>query len=119
MPASWGAAGCRWPGGIPTRWRGRCDWEIHLFFIVWAATLLLAILIPPRRAWIALFGLAASLLALLPVLNALTTDRPLWRSLHEGDWVFAGLELTSWALAALCVALAWRVARHTPKQAAR
>ena len=104
---------------LPLALPRRADWEIHLFFIVWAATLLLAILIPPRRAWIALFGLAASLLALLPVLNALTTDRPLWRSLHEGDWVFAGLELTSWALAALCVALAWRVARHTPKQAAR
>ncbi|WP_415163415.1 hypothetical protein [Ottowia sp.] len=55
------------------------------------------------------------LLALLPLLSAITTDRPLWRSLAEGDWVFAGFELTLWALAALHAALAIRTARHQPK----
>ncbi|WP_028208087.1 hypothetical protein [Paraburkholderia nodosa] len=57
---------------------------------------------------------ASALLALLPVLNALTTQRPLWRSLANGDWVYAGFDLMMWALAALHAALAMHTARHGP-----
>lgn len=90
----------------------RQDGEIKLFFAVWGAALLYALLRPARRAWIELLWLAAGLLALLPVLNALTTARPLWRSVAEGDWVFAGFDLMMWAFAALHALLAIRVSRH-------
>ena len=102
---------------LPLDLARRGEWEIHVVFIVWALALAHAVLRPPRRAWIELFALGAAALALLPVLNALTTDRPLWRSLAQGDWAFAGVELVGLAFAALLAGLARRVARHRFKGA--
>jgi len=102
---------------LPTDLQARAAAEIDLFFLVWAATLLYAAVRPAKRAWIELLWLAAALLALLPLLNAFTTDRPLWRSVAAGDWIFAGLELMCWALAALHAMLALRAARHRPRAA--
>ena len=38
--------------------------------------------------------------------------RPLWHSLVEGDWVFAGIDIMCWALALLHAVLAIRTARQ-------
>lgn len=97
---------------LPETLMKRGEWEIHVFFIVWGITLLHAFVRPARRAWIEQLWIGASALALLPVLNAFTTDRPLWRSIGEGDWVFAGVDLMLWAFAALHVMLALRTMRH-------
>jgi len=99
------------PGGLADR----AAWEIHLFFAVWALTLAHAVLRPAKMAWIEQLWTAAALLALLPVLNAATTDRPLWHSVAEGDWVFAGMDSMCLSLAALHAVLALRTARHRPK----
>jgi hypothetical protein len=48
----------------------------------------------------------------LPVLNAFTTQRPLWHSLVERDWVFAGIDTMCWALAFFHAVLAIRTARQ-------
>jgi uncharacterized iron-regulated membrane protein len=96
---------------LPQAQAGRADLEIHLFFAVWAFTLLHALLRPARSAWVEQLWAASALLALLPVLNAVTTQRPLWHSLAEGDWVFVGMDLMCWALAALHAVLALRAAR--------
>ncbi|NPT33648.1 PepSY-associated TM helix domain-containing protein [Paraburkholderia xenovorans] len=93
----------------------RADAEINVFFAIWAATLLYALMRPARRAWIELLSIAAAMLALLPVLNALTTQRPLWRSVMDGDWVYTGFDLTMWAAATLHAVLAIRVARHAAR----
>jgi uncharacterized iron-regulated membrane protein len=103
---------------LPLGLSERAHWEIHIFFVVWALALLHAILRPARRAWVEQLWGAAALLALLPVLNACTTDRPLWRSLAEGDWVYAGLELMLWGLAGLHAALALRVTKKARGAAA-
>ena len=109
-------AGMLWANRLlPLGLAQRAEWEVHAFFIVWGATLAWALLRPARRAWIELLWMGAAALALLPVLNALTTDRGLLASLRAGDWIFAGLELTLLALAALHMALAIRTARHKPK----
>jgi len=109
-------AGMLWANRLlPLGLAQRAEWEVHAFFIVWGATLAWALLRPARRAWIELLWTGAAALALLPLLNALTTDRGLLASLRAGDWIFAGLELTLLALAALHVALAIRTARHKPK----
>lgn len=100
---------------LPVGMAQRGEWEIHLFFIVWATALLHAVLRPAKKAWIEQLWVAAALLALLPVLNIFTTERPLWTSIAQGDWVFAGFELSLLALAALHVVLAVRTARHQPK----
>ena len=42
--------------------------------------------------------------------DALTTQRPLWHSLAQGDWVFAGVDFMCWALAVLHAVLAMRTA---------
>lgn len=99
---------------LPQGLAGRADWEIHVFFIAWALALLHAVLRPARKAWTEQLWIAAALLALLPVLNAVTTERPLWHSLAAGDWVFAGMDLVFWVLAALHAVLAIRAAGHRP-----
>jgi type IV secretory pathway TrbD component len=45
----------------------------------------------------------------------LTTSRPLWRSIADGDWVFAGFDLMMWAFALLHVLLARSAAKHRPR----
>lgn len=101
---------------LPVEMAQRSQWEIHLFFIAWGVSLLYALVRPAKRAWVELLWLAAALLALLPVLNAFTTDRPLWSSIARGDWVYAGFECTLLILALLHAALAVRTARHTPRR---
>ncbi|SEK23405.1 Uncharacterized iron-regulated membrane protein [Roseateles sp. YR242] len=100
---------------LPLEMAQRSEWEVHVVFIVWALSLAHAVLRPAKRAWIELFWAGAAALALLPVVNALTTDRPMWRSAARGDWVFVGVELMFWVLAALLAWLAIRTARHVPR----
>ena len=97
---------------LPHPLEGRADLEIHLFFFVWALTLLHALVRPARSAWVEQLWTASALLFLLPVLNALTTQRPLWHSLVEGDWIFVGMDIMCWTLALLHAVLAIRTARQ-------
>ncbi|MFN7154169.1 MAG: PepSY-associated TM helix domain-containing protein [Acidovorax sp.] len=101
---------------LPLNMAERTAWEVHVFFAIWALTLLHAMLRPARRAWVEQFWAAAALLALLPVVSAIVTERPLWSSVVQGDWVFAGFELMLWVLAGLHVWLAVRTGRHQPLQ---
>ncbi|MGB6102602.1 MAG: PepSY-associated TM helix domain-containing protein [Pusillimonas sp.] len=100
---------------LPEGMASRKVWEVDLLFIVWGATLLYALARPAKRAWAELLWLAAALLALLPLLNGLTTERHLLRSMAAGDWVFAGFDLTLMALGGLHAVLALRSQRHQPK----
>ncbi len=104
---------------LPVGLEGRGEWEIRAFFIAWALALLHALARPARRAWVEQLWAGCVLLALLPVLTACTTGRPLWRSVAEGDWVFAGIDLGLWALAGLHALLALRTMRHGARQPAR
>ena len=74
---------------------------------------------PVKAAWVEQLWTASALLFLLPILNALTTQRPLWRSLAEGDWVFAGMDIMCWALALLHAVLAMRTARQAANAPSR
>lgn len=109
-------AGMLWANRLlPTDLPERGAWEIHTFFIVWGLMSVHAVLRPAKKAWLEQLWLATAALALLPLLNAVTTDRPLWRSLADGDGVFAGVDLVLWALAALHAMLAIRTARQSPR----
>ena len=103
---------------LPLGMAERAAWEVHVFFAIWALTLLHAMLRPARRAWVEQFWAAAALLALLPFASAALTDRPMWASLARGDWVFAGLEIMLWLLAGLHAYLAVRTARYPSKHRA-
>lgn len=104
---------------LPLGITARAEWEIHLMFAVWVLALGYAILRPPKRAWIELFAVTAIALALLPVLNMLTSARGLPASLAARDWSMAGFDLTALALAVLAGVIARRIALHRPKSAKR
>jgi uncharacterized iron-regulated membrane protein len=101
---------------IPAAFEGRDNWEMHALFITWALCFVHASLRPAPRAWVEQLALAALLYALLPQLNALTTDIHLGRTLPAGDWVLAGFDLTMLALA-LCFAWALRKAMSKRRRA--
>jgi uncharacterized iron-regulated membrane protein len=107
---------------IPAAVEGRAAWEMHTLFIAWALCLLHSGLRPVRRAWVEQLALAVLLYALLPLLNALTTDVHLGRTWplggQAGDWVLAGFDLTMLALA-LCFGWAWRKAMAKQRRAAQ
>jgi hypothetical protein len=98
---------------LPHPLEGRAGLEIQLFFVVWALTLLHASVRPAKSAWVEQLWAASALLFLLPVLNALTTQRPLWHSLVERDWIFVGMDIMCWALGLLHAVLAIRTARQS------
>ena len=79
---------------LPVGMADRAQWEVHVLFLTWLATLVAAGLRPPRRAWIEQLGLAAIAYAALPLLNAVTTDQHLGRSIPAGAWAVAGFDLT-------------------------
>jgi uncharacterized iron-regulated membrane protein len=78
---------------IPVGMEGRGAWEVHAMFIAWGLTFLHAIWRPQTRAWIELTSLAAAAWGLLPLLNALTTDRHLGVTVPASDWTLAGIDL--------------------------
>lgn len=96
---------------LPVGMAQRAAWEIHLFFIVWLLALGHVMLRPVAKAWFEQWCAAAVLLALLPALNALTSDRNLFASIRSGDWVYAGFDLTVLALAGMHAVLALRSRR--------
>lgn len=100
---------------IQADFAARRDWEAHALFIAWATLLAYPALRPARRAWMEQLGLAAGAFALLPLLNALTSQRHLGLTLPAGDWVLAGFDLTALALGALFAVAALRVHRHAPQ----
>lgn len=89
----------------------RAGEEVLCFFIVWAMALTHAALRPARAAWREQLGLGALAFALLPLLSAITTPQSLPASLRQGDWTYAGFELTALGAAAALAWAAWKVHR--------
>ena len=96
---------------IPADVIGRAPMEIRVFFWVWLATLVHAVLRPPQRAWVEQAAAGAVLCAGLPLLNAITTGQHLGVYAAAGDWARAGVEITSLGFAMLLAAIAYRAAR--------
>jgi len=96
---------------LPVDFEHRATWEAHTLFGSWAFTLIHAVMRPVKRAWIELPAVASALFFLLPLINALTTDRHLGVTLpHDGlpgDWALAGFDLTALAVGLIFGATAW------------
>lgn len=90
---------------LPLDFAERSQWEMHSLFIVWLITLLYPLLRSLTRGWVDMLWLAAAAYGLLPLLNALTTERHLVNSISVQDWVYAGTDLTF-----LCVGIAFAFA---------
>ncbi|WP_409525588.1 PepSY-associated TM helix domain-containing protein [Nitrincola sp. MINF-07-Sa-05] len=92
---------------LPSEFAARAEWEVHVMFLAWAVMLIHAALRPTARAWVEQCAMAALAFALLPLLNALTTERHLGQSLLTGDWVFAGFDLTMLSIGAGFALTGW------------
>ena len=63
---------------------------------------------PASRGWAEQLWVAAGAFSLLPVLNALTTDKHLGVTLPAGAWELAGFDLTVLAFGIAFAVVAWR-----------
>lgn len=97
---------------MPAAFAQRAEWEVHAMFIAWGVLLLHAMLRPVAQAWVEQGWLAAAAFLLLPVLNALTTNRHLATSVSQGDWALAGVDLTLLVLGGCFAFLAVRMTRR-------
>ncbi|WP_339843883.1 PepSY-associated TM helix domain-containing protein [uncultured Halopseudomonas sp.] len=97
---------------LPVGWEARAQWEINILFIVWACLFLHAGLRASGKAWVEQLAGAALTFFLLPFLNALTTDRPLWQSVAVGDWIFVGFEFCVLVISLGFAAAAFYLWRH-------
>jgi uncharacterized iron-regulated membrane protein len=86
---------------LPMGMEERAAWEYHSLFAAMGVALVGAATIrPARRAWQWALWTAAAAFLLLPLLNAITTDRHLGVTMAAGDWVLAGFDGTMLALGA-------------------
>lgn len=92
---------------LPLGIAGRAEWEMWVFYLIWIATFAHAWL---RRgpAWREQTVIIAALAVLAVALNALTTGDHLPRTLAQGRWAVAGMDLM---LLAAAIVAAW-VARR-------
>lgn len=97
---------------LPVDLSDRAAWEFHTLFAVWLGSLFYALARPLARAWIELLWGCCLAYALVPFINAITTNRHLGQSLPAGDWEFAGFDLTMLALAVVFAIMAIKVSRR-------
>ncbi|MDB6060284.1 MAG: PepSY protein [Verrucomicrobiaceae bacterium] len=95
---------------LPVNLQERIDWEMRCLFIAWLLTLAHAILRDkPTAAWRDQFWLAGFLIALLPVLNAVTGGLSLFEAMLQNHWRLAGVDLSTMPLAAVLAWTGWRI----------
>lgn len=99
---------------IPVGIEGRAAWEAHAMFIIWAVMLAHAFVRPAHRGWAEQLWIAAGAFGLLPLLNALTTDKHLGATLPAGVWELAGFDLTVLMFGCAFALTALRIGRRRP-----
>ncbi|MEM9743779.1 MAG: PepSY-associated TM helix domain-containing protein [Pseudomonadota bacterium] len=92
---------------LPLGLENRAEWEMHCLFLVWAASFAHSGARELSRAWREQVALLAALFALVPLLNALTTDTGMLNAVLAGDWVRLVFDLTCLVFG-ICSALVWR-----------
>ena len=99
------------PSGATFLGGARYELEIWVFFAAWLATFAHGWL---RRgqAWIEFCWIAAALAAAAVLLNALTTGDHLARTVAQGQWAVAGMDLVLLAGAAAAAVTAFRLQRR-------
>lgn len=96
---------------LPVGLAGRPDWEVRVFFAAWLLSFVTPMIRPARVAWTPQFIAGAVLFAGLPVINAVTTQTHLGITLAQGNWVYAGFDLTMLGIATLLGLTGWYASR--------
>lgn len=104
---------------LPVEMADRVNWEANFLFLVWGEALIYALFRHIRKAWVELLWLASAAFALLPLINALTTEKHLLNTVAAGDWVLAGFDLTMLALGIAFAYMAIKVKRIWLKKSAQ
>lgn len=100
---------------LPVDLADRAQWEIHALFIAWLLSLAYALARPLMHAWREMLILTSASWFLLPVLNAITTNKHLLAALTAGDWVLVSVETVFIGVGLVFAWAAWKV--HTKMQA--
>jgi uncharacterized iron-regulated membrane protein len=90
---------------LPLAMENRAEWELHSLFIVFAVCACFCIVRAADKVWKNMLWLAATVYALLPLGNMLTSDHSLVASIQQGDWLMLGFDLSMLCFAG-CFALA-------------
>lgn len=97
---------------IPADMAGRSGMEVATMFWVWFGLAALSLLRPVARAWPETLWLSAASFAALPIVNMVTTDRGLPRSILTGDTLFVAFDCAFLAIATLLGFGAWRAGQR-------
>lgn len=100
---------------LPVSMPGRENWEVNAFFIIWALSVLHAVLRNAQTAWREQLGLGALLFGALPLLDIVTSSQYLLSSLKSGSWVLISFDLTALATGLL---LGWAALKFRNRPAA-
>lgn len=91
---------------LPSTMESRVDWEMHSLFIVWFLALAHPFLrrrqCTSSQLWAEQFSAAALVFALIPIVNAFTSEVHLGMALTYQNWTLAGFDLFALLIAAGC-----------------
>ncbi|MCQ8878480.1 PepSY domain-containing protein [Pseudoalteromonas shioyasakiensis] len=85
---------------LPVDMVSRAAWEMHSLFIVFVLCVCFCVLQTAKQAWQRMLWLAASIFALVPLVNMLTTKHNIIVSFKNSDWLMLGFDLTMLLFAA-------------------
>ncbi|WP_201594219.1 PepSY-associated TM helix domain-containing protein [Psychrobacter vallis] len=86
---------------LPLNMTARAKWEVDGFFIIWACSFVLTLLLSNRNAWRILLSLVTLSLLFTPLLNSLTTERGFLHSVFSRDVLFISFDVILFILALL------------------
>lgn len=102
---------------LPLNMATRAKWEVDGFFIIWAGSFVLTLLMSSRLAWRVLLSLITLSLLFTPLLNSLTTERGFFQSVLNRDVLFISFDVTCFILALLFAYLTYAAAfKQTPSK---
>ena len=101
------------PHGASLAGYDRAALEVWIFYLVWLASFAHG-WVRPGHAWREQCWSIAGLAPLAVVLNAVTTGDHLGRTLTEGAWAIAGMDLMLLAGAGVAALTAWRLQKRRP-----
>lgn len=103
---------------LPVEFAARAEWEVHAMYLTLAAALVYPVFRPLDKARLELLWIGCASYALLPLVNAMTTDRHLGVSIAQGDWIMAGFDLSALFSAVLFALVALKVRKSRPSAVA-
>lgn len=103
---------------LPLEMTARAKWEIDGFFIIWAGSFLLTLLLSSRYAWRVLLSLVTLSLLFTPFLNSLTTERGFFQSVLNDDALFISFDIAFFILALIFAYITYAASfkKVSPKQ---